>query len=42
MVENGQALQVFNKLIPEALAEIDRLMGKIELDLARQDEEFQA
>ncbi|KAF2443574.1 Aldo/keto reductase [Karstenula rhodostoma CBS 690.94] len=37
VVENCQALQVLDKLTPEVLAEIDGIVGKIELDPARQD-----
>ena len=37
VVENCQALKVLDKLTPEVMAEIDGIVGKIELDPARQD-----
>jgi aryl-alcohol dehydrogenase-like predicted oxidoreductase len=37
VVENCQALQILHKLTPEVLAEIDGIVGEIELDPARQD-----
>jgi aryl-alcohol dehydrogenase-like predicted oxidoreductase len=37
VVENCQALKVLDKLTPEIMAEIDAIVGKIELDPARQD-----
>ncbi|KAF1977269.1 Aldo/keto reductase [Bimuria novae-zelandiae CBS 107.79] len=37
VVENCQALKVLDKLTPEVLAEIDGIVGRIELDPARQD-----
>ncbi|KAF2845891.1 Aldo/keto reductase [Plenodomus tracheiphilus IPT5] len=37
IVENCKALQVLEKLTPEILAEIDAIVGKIDLDPARQD-----
>lgn len=37
VVENCAALKVLDKLTPEVLAEIDEIVGKIELDPARQD-----
>ncbi|KAH9873350.1 hypothetical protein J1614_005748 [Plenodomus biglobosus] len=37
IVENCKALQVLEKLTPEILAEIDGIVGKIDLDPARQD-----
>lgn len=37
VVENCQALQALNKLTTEVLAEIDDIVGKIDLDPARQD-----
>lgn len=37
VVENCAALKVLDKLTPELLAEIDDIVGKIELDPARQD-----
>lgn len=37
VVENCAALKVLDKLTPEVLSEIDDIVGKIELDPARQD-----
>lgn len=37
VVENCAALKVLDKLTPDVLAEIDEIVGKIELDPARQD-----
>lgn len=37
IVENCKALKVLDKLTPEVLAEIDAIVGKIDLDPARQD-----
>ncbi|KAI8936665.1 hypothetical protein NX059_007062 [Plenodomus lindquistii] len=37
VVENCKALQVLDKLTPEILAEMDSVVGKIDLDPARQD-----
>jgi aryl-alcohol dehydrogenase-like predicted oxidoreductase len=37
IVENCAALKVLDKLTPEVLAEIDTIVGKIQLDPARQD-----
>lgn len=37
VVENCQALQALDKLTPEVMADIDAIVGKIELDPARQD-----
>ncbi|OAL52824.1 Aldo/keto reductase [Pyrenochaeta sp. DS3sAY3a] len=37
VVENCKALQVLDKLTPEVLAEIEAIVGKIQLDPARQD-----
>jgi len=37
IVENCEALQVHDRLLPEVLAEMDTMTGKIELDSARQD-----
>lgn len=37
VVENCASLQALDKLTPEVLAEIDGIVGKIELDPARQD-----
>lgn len=37
VVENCAALKALDKLTPEILAEIDDIVGKIDLDPARQD-----
>jgi aryl-alcohol dehydrogenase-like predicted oxidoreductase len=37
IVENVKALQVLDKLTPEVMANIDAIVGKIELAPARQD-----
>lgn len=37
VVENCASLKALDKLTPEVLAEIDDIVGKIELDPARQD-----
>lgn len=37
IVENVQAIKILDKLTPDVLAEIDAIVGKIELDPARQD-----
>ena len=37
VVENCKALQVLDKLTPDVLREIDDIVGRIELDPARQD-----
>ncbi|KAF2640830.1 voltage-gated potassium channel subunit beta-3 [Massarina eburnea CBS 473.64] len=37
VVENCQSLKVLDKLTPEVLKEIDRIVGEIKLDPARQD-----
>lgn len=37
VVENVAALKALDKLTPEVLAEIDGIVGSIELDPARQD-----
>lgn len=37
IVENAKALQVLDKLTPEVMANIDAIVGKIELAPARQD-----
>jgi aryl-alcohol dehydrogenase-like predicted oxidoreductase len=37
IVENVGALKVLDKLTPEIMAEIDGIVGKVQLDPARQD-----
>lgn len=37
IVENCATLKVLDKLTPEILAEIDEIVGKVQLDPARQD-----
>ncbi len=37
VIENVKALQSLEKLTPEIMAEIDEIVGSIELDPARQD-----
>lgn len=42
IVENVKALQALDKLTPDVMAEIETIVGKIELDPARQDQEDHA
>jgi aryl-alcohol dehydrogenase-like predicted oxidoreductase len=37
VVENCAALKALDKLTPEVMAEIDEIVGKVDLDPARQD-----
>lgn len=37
MVENCAALKALDKLMPDVMAEIDDIVGKVDLDPARQD-----
>jgi aryl-alcohol dehydrogenase-like predicted oxidoreductase len=37
VVENCAALKVLDKMTPEVMAEIDQIVGKIQLDPVRQD-----
>jgi aryl-alcohol dehydrogenase-like predicted oxidoreductase len=37
VVENCEAVKVVEKITPEIMAEIDEIVGKIQLDPARQD-----
>jgi aryl-alcohol dehydrogenase-like predicted oxidoreductase len=37
VVENCAALKVLDKMTPEVMAEIDEIVGKIQLDPVRQD-----
>jgi aryl-alcohol dehydrogenase-like predicted oxidoreductase len=37
VVENCKTLTILDKLTPEIMAEIDDVVGKVELDPARQD-----
>jgi aryl-alcohol dehydrogenase-like predicted oxidoreductase len=37
VIENCKALTILDKLTPEVLKEIDDIVGKVELDPARQD-----
>lgn len=37
VVENCAALKALDKLTPEVMAEIDEIIGKVDLDPARQD-----